>query len=150
VHAFTEHPDQWQALKDARVGVDTAVDEVLRWATPAMHFGRVAVRDVALRDQTIRAGDVVTLWNCSANRDEEVFAEPDTYDLGRSPNKHVTFGHGPHFCLGAHLARAEIGALLTALREHVDHIELAAPVRPVYSNFLRGISELPVTMTPAG
>ncbi len=146
VHAFAEHPDQWRALKQGDVEVRSAVEEVLRWTTPAMHFGRVARRDVTIRDRTIRAGDVVTLWMCSANRDEEVFADPYTYDLGRTPNKHLSFGLGPHFCIGAYLARVEINALLTSLRTLVDTIEVSGPVHRTRSNLLSGISRLPVTM----
>jgi cytochrome P450 len=150
VHAFTEHPDQWLALKRGDAGMRTAVEEVLRWATPAMHFGRVALREVQLHDRLIEKGDIVTLWNCSANRDDTVFADPAVFDLNRDPNRHLTFGHGPHFCLGAYLARVEISALLTSLVEFVDRIKLAGPVGRVHSNFLSGISHLPVTVRPAG
>jgi cytochrome P450 len=149
VHALAERPDQWLRLKRGDAGMRTAVEEVLRWATPAMHFGRVALRDVPLHDQLIGEGDIVTLWNCSANRDEAVFADPTVFDLNRDPNRHVTFGHGPHFCLGAYLARVEISALLASLVEFVDRIELAGSVRRVHSNFLNGISHLPVSVVPS-
>jgi len=149
VHALIEHPDQWQFLKSGGVALDTAAEEVLRWTTPAMHFGRVARQDVQVRDQVVRAGAVVTLWNCSANRDEEVFAAADVFDLGRTPNKHLTFGFGPHFCLGAYLGRAEIHALLDALRSQVGYIEAAGEVRRTRSNLLSGFSRLPVVMTRA-
>jgi cytochrome P450 len=119
----------------------------LRWATPAMHFGRVAKVDVDLHGKRIRAGDVVTLWNSSANRDEEVFHAPETFDLYREPNRHVTFGYGPHFCLGAYLARAELSALLAALGELVAAVEPAGEAHRVYSNFLSGFSHLPVRVT---
>jgi cytochrome P450 len=149
VHALARHPDQWRALKSGEAGLDTAVEEVLRWTTPALHFGRVATRDVVVRDQPIKAGDIVTLWNCSANRDEEMFEAPETFDLQRTPNKHVAFGFGPHFCLGAHLARVEINALLHSLCSRVDSIELAGPVGRIRSNLLGGINRLPVTLMPA-
>jgi cytochrome P450 len=148
VHALTQHPDQWTALRSGDVAMETAIEEVLRWATPAMHFGRVALEDVVLHDTTIAKGDIVTLWNCSANRDERVFTEPGAFDLARTPNKHVTFGFGPHFCLGAYLARAELGALLSALREFAADIELAGPGTKVRSNFLSGFNSLPVAVTP--
>jgi cytochrome P450 len=149
VHALIEHPDQWQSLKSGRAALDTAVEEVLRWTTPAMHFGRMARQNLQVRDQAVQAGDVVTLWNCSANRDEEVFAAPDMFDLGRAPNKHLTFGFGPHFCLGAYLGRAEIHSLLEALRSQVGHIEAAGEARRTRSNLLSGFSRLPVVLTPA-
>ncbi|TVT27973.1 cytochrome P450 [Amycolatopsis rhizosphaerae] len=149
VHAFTEFPEQWRALKRGDAGVKAAVEEVLRWSTPAMHFGRTARQDVTLYDRVIKKGDLVTLWNSSANRDEEIFADPYVFDVGRSPNKHVTFGHGPHFCLGSYLARVELEALLTALITFVDGVELAGPVGRVHSNFLSGISRLPVKTTPS-
>lgn len=149
VHSFIEHPDQWRAVKSGRFGLDSAVEEVLRWTTPAMHFGRVARQDVKVRDELIRAGDVVTLWNTSANRDEEVFDEPETYDLARTPNKHLAFGYGPHFCLGAYLGRSEIGSLLEVLRDRVERIEPTGPVQRTHSNLLSGICRLPVRLTPS-
>jgi cytochrome P450 len=148
IHALSTHPDQWSALKRGEVTTDTAVEEVARWATPAMHFGRVAREDVEIRGTRITKGEIVTLWNCSANRDEDVFADPYVYDLGRTPNRHLTFGYGPHFCVGAYLARAELAALLSSVRDLVDSIQVTGPVRRVHSNFLSGISHLPVTMTP--
>ncbi|WP_432587790.1 cytochrome P450 [Streptomyces sp. HD1123-B1] len=143
------HPAQWRRLRDGEVSVDSAVEEVLRWVTPAMHFGRRAVVDTEVGGQRIGAGDIVTLWNTSANYDEEVFTAPEVFDLGRTPNKHVSFGYGPHFCLGAYLGRAEIHAMLTALRSFVAAAELTGPGRPIHSNFLHGYSSLPVALTPA-
>ncbi|MFL0025092.1 cytochrome P450 [Streptomyces sp. NBUL23] len=149
VHELMEHPDQWRRLVAGEVSVDSAVEEVLRWVTPAMHFGRRALTDVEIGGRTIRAGDVVTLWNSSANYDETVFDRPEEFDLARTPNKHVSFGYGPHFCLGAYLGRGEIHALLTALRTHVAAMEPTAPARPIHSNFLHGYSSLPVSLRPA-
>ncbi|MFI1761461.1 cytochrome P450 [Streptomyces sp. NPDC020800] len=149
VLGFIEHPGQWRAFKAGEVGVDSATEEVLRWTTPAMHFGRRALVDVEIGDRTVPAGDVVTLWNSSANFDESVFADPGRYDLGRTPNKHVTFGFGPHFCLGAFLGREELKALLAALRDMVAEVESRGPARRVYSNFLYGYSSLPVAFTAA-
>ncbi|MFF8827753.1 cytochrome P450 [Streptomyces sp. NPDC015131] len=150
--AFSEHPGQWRRLKDGDVGADTATEEVLRWTTPAMHFGRRALTDVPLRDQVIRAGDVVTLWNSSANFDEDAFDDPYRFDIGRTPNKHVAFGHGPHFCLGAFLGRVHVNAMVDALRTAVRDIELLGPPQRLYSNFVHGYSGLPVRLTaePAG
>lgn len=146
--AFAAYPQQWRALKDGTVTIDSAVEEVLRWTTPAMHFGRRALVDVPLRDQVIKAGDVVTLWNSSANFDEDVFDGPETFDLARKPNRHLAFGHGPHFCLGAFLGRAHQSAVLEALRDQVAEIQIAGPPQRLYSNFVYGYSSLPVTFVP--
>lgn len=148
VKALAENPDQWQALRSGAVAIESAVEEVLRWATPAMHFARTASRDLAIGDEQIRRGDIVSLWNISANNDEEVFHSPRTFDLSRSPNRHVAFGHGPHFCLGATLGRAELRALLAALVKVVDMIELRGTSTRICSNFLYGHSSLPVSFRP--
>ncbi|GGU09305.1 cytochrome P450 [Streptomyces violascens] len=148
--AFSEHPEQWRRLKDGEVGADSATEEVMRWTTPAMHFGRRALVDVPVRDQVIKAGDVVTLWNSSANFDEDVFTDPGTFDIARTPNKHVAFGHGPHFCLGAFLGRVHVNAMVEALRTRVARIELDGPPQRLYSNFVYGYSGLPVTLTAEG
>jgi len=149
MHELIEHPEQWRRLKSGEVSVDSAVEEVLRWVSPAMHFGRRALEDVEIGGRTLRAGDVATLWNSSANYDEAVFDDPGTFDLGRTPNKHVSFGYGPHFCLGAYLGRAEISAMLTALSTHVAEASPNGPAKPIHSNFLHGYSSLPVTLRPA-
>jgi cytochrome P450 len=128
--------------------VASAVEEILRWTTPSLHFGRRATEDVIMDDLQISAGDAVTLWNVSANRDETVFADPDVFDLARTPNKHLTFGYGPHFCLGAFLARAEITAVVEGLRDLVAEIRPAGEALPIFSNFLAGYRSLPVTLIP--
>lgn len=147
---FTQYPDQWRALKEGRIPVATAVEELLRWNTPAVHLGRTAQADVIMHGRRIRKGDLVTVWNVSANMDEEVFTDPETFNLARTPNKHLAFGHGPHFCLGAFLGRAEVTAVVNALLRTVDTIELCGPPVPLYSTFLRGYSSLPVAFTPSG
>jgi cytochrome P450 len=149
VRAFIDHPGQWTALKSGAVPIQGAVEEVLRWTTPTMHFGRTATTDIEIGGRLIRAGDPVTLWGASANRDEEAFPEPDRFDLARSPNKHLAFGYGPHFCLGAYLGRIEITAMLEGFRALVGGIAEAGPARRIYSNFLSGMSSLPVTLTRA-
>lgn len=145
--AFSENPEEWRRLKDGEVTVESATEEVLRWTTPAMHFGRRALVDVPVRDQVIRAGDVITLWNSSANFDEDVFDDPYRFDIGRTPNKHVAFGHGPHFCLGAFLGRVHVNAMVDALRTMVSGIRLQGPPQRLYSNFVHGYSGLPVALT---
>ncbi|WP_433273351.1 cytochrome P450 [Actinosynnema sp. CS-041913] len=146
--ALAQHPEQWRRLKSGEVGVDTATEEVLRWTTPAMHFGRRAVEDVELGGRTIRADDVVTMWNSSANFDEEVFPDPTRFDLARTPNRHIAFGFGPHFCLGAFLGRAHVGAVLEGLRDLVSEIRVPGPGTRLYSNFVYGYSSLPVRLVP--
>ncbi|MFJ2767112.1 cytochrome P450 [Streptomyces sp. NPDC087300] len=150
VAAFVDHPEQWHAYREGKVATETAVEEVLRWTTPTLHAGRTAAVDIELHGRTIRAGDVVTLWNASANRDEAAFHDPDRFLLSRAPNPHLTFAHGPHFCLGAFLARAEIGAVLRDLRELVGSIGAAGPPRRIYSNFLTGFGSLPMMWEPPG
>ncbi|MEV6001717.1 cytochrome P450 [Streptomyces griseomycini] len=148
LHALMERPDQWRALKSGAVGTASAVEEVLRWTTPALHSGRTAAQDVLLGDRFVEEGDIVTAWMASANRDERVFDRPDDFDLSRSPNKHLSFAYGPHFCLGAFLARAELSALLESLRDLVAGAEPAGEPAHVYSNFLSGLSALPVALRP--
>lgn len=147
--ALLDHPDQWQALKRGDAGIDTAVEEILRWTTPALHSGRTATTDTEVGGRAVREGEIVTVWNASANRDERVFDTPGELRLDRTPNKHVTFAYGPHFCLGAYLARAEIGAVLTGLRDLVAELEQTGPAKPVYSNFLSGLSALPLALKAA-
>ncbi|MET9554801.1 cytochrome P450 [Streptomyces sp. NPDC006645] len=150
--ALAENPEQWRRVKAGEVTSESATEEVLRWATPAMHFGRRALTDVPLRDRVIKAGDVVTLWNTSANFDEEVFADAHRFDVGRSPNKHVVFGHGPHFCLGAFLGRVHVQAMVEAVRDMAAEVALRGPAVRLYSNFIHGYSGLPVALraAPAG
>lgn len=149
VSGFVEHSDQWARLKSGAVSLESAAEEVLRWVTPTMHFGRRALTDVVIGGELIEEGDVVTLWNSSANLDESVFHEPDRFDLARTPNKHVAFGYGPHFCLGAFLGRSELRVVLDVLRRSVDRIELRGTPAPIYSNFLHGLATLPVSLRPA-
>ncbi|MGI5348303.1 cytochrome P450 [Streptomyces sp. CA-250714] len=148
VLAFSRNEERWRALQSGEVKVASAVEEVLRWATPAMHFARTATRDLELGGKRVRAGDIVSLWNTSANNDETVFEAPHTFDPARHPNRHISFGHGPHYCVGAYLGRAELRGLLEALVAHVRDLEPAGePVR-IYSNFLFGYSSLPMRFTP--
>jgi cholest-4-en-3-one 26-monooxygenase len=143
--AFFEQPEQWSRLVDDRSLLDTAVDEVLRWSTPILHFRRTATTDVELHGQTVRRGDKLLLWYASSNFDEEVFADPLAFDVGRSPNEHVTFGAGgPHFCLGAHLARLEIRVMLEELTTRLPGLRLDGPVERLASNWTNGIKRMPV------
>ncbi|MFE7116590.1 cytochrome P450 [Streptomyces sp. NPDC057654] len=144
VRALADHPGQWRDLREGRVACETAAEELLRWATPAMHFARTAAQDLVIRGQHIERGDIVTLWNVSANNDETVFDAPRTLNLSRTPNRHLAFGYGPHFCLGAFLGRAALHALLRAMIEHLEAVELDGPPVRIFSNFLFGYQSLPV------
>ncbi len=144
--ALMEHPDQMRTLQDEPSLIGPAVDEILRWATPVLHFRRTAARDTELRGQAIREGDKVVTWYISANRDEEKFEEPYRFDVTRAgAGEHVTFGPGgPHFCLGAHLAKLETRILLQELLPRLRSIELTGPVVRMRSNFVNGIKHMPV------
>jgi cytochrome P450 len=124
--------------------LDGAVEEIVRWTTPVIQFARTATRDYVLRGQTIRAGQSACLFYPSANRDEEVFADPFVFRIDRDPNLHISFGMGEHVCLGAHLARLELRHAFAQLRERLEHCELAGPVERVRSSFVGGIKRAPM------
>jgi cytochrome P450 len=148
--ALIEHPDELERLRSDPALFRPASEEILRWATPVHHFRRTATADVELRGKAIREGDKVATWFTSGNRDEEVFEEPDRFDVGRDPNLHMTFGPGGvHFCLGAHLARLEVQIAFEELLPRVREVELAGPVERLRSNFFNGIKRMPVVITPA-
>jgi cytochrome P450 len=150
VLAFCEHPEQWQRLRADPGLLPAAADEVLRWTCPTHFMRRTATADTTLGGARIRAGDKVVLWYVSGNRDEAEFTDPDVFDVGRSPNRHLSFGRGgPHLCLGAHLARLEVRVVLGALARRVAGFELAGPPRRIRSNFTNGLRELPVRIRPA-
>jgi cholest-4-en-3-one 26-monooxygenase len=149
MHALIENPDQRQRLIDDPELMPTAVEEILRWASPVMHFRRTALEDTEIRGTPIKAGDKIVIWYMSANRDEDVFENPDAFDVGRTPNEHIAFGGGgPHFCLGANLARVEIKVLFEEVLKRLPDMELAGPVRRLRSNFINGVKEMPVRYTP--
>jgi cholest-4-en-3-one 26-monooxygenase len=140
-----EHPDQRAKLVADRSLLPGAIDEMLRYASPVMYMRRTAPEDFELRGQTIRAGDKMALWYISANRDEDVFDDPNTFDITRSPNEYVAFGGGgPHFCLGANLAKLEIRVMFEELLDRLPDIELAGDVQRLRSNFINGIKHMPV------
>jgi cytochrome P450 len=147
--ALIENPDQRQRLIDDPSLMTTAVDEIVRWTSPVMHFERVATKDTEIRGQKIKAGEEVCLWYPSANRDEEKFVAGDRFDVGRSPNEHIAFGKGEHFCLGANLARLEIRVIFEELMKRIPDMQLAGPPDKLRSNFLNGIKRMPVTFTPS-
>jgi cytochrome P450 len=145
VQAFCEYPDQWDRLRADPELSGPAADEILRWSCPTHFMRRTATADTELGGARIRAGDKVVLWYVSGNRDESEFPDPDVFDVGRTPNRHLSFGRGgPHLCLGAHLARLEVRVVLAALARRVARFELAGPPRRIRSNFTNGLRELPI------
>jgi cytochrome P450 len=143
--ALLQNPDQMRkAREQPAVWDSTGADEVVRWVTPIRHMMRTATVDYELGGQTIRAGDGLCLFYLSANRDEEVFADPFRFDLERASGRHLAFGIGNHFCLGRLLALTEIRALFKQLLARLEHIELAGEARPAQSNFIGGLKNLPV------
>ncbi len=144
--ALLDHPDQLALLRADRSLVPGAVEEILRWANPLHYFRRTATADTEIRGVPIAAGDKVAMYYTSANRDEDVFADPDRFDIRRDPNPHVSFGIGQHFCLGVHLARVEGRVFFDELLTAFPSIELAGePVR-VRSNLNNGLKRLPVRL----
>ncbi|MEV0005260.1 cytochrome P450 [Micromonospora sp. NPDC050980] len=149
VQALLAHPAQRDRLIAEADLTGPAVEELLRWVTPIMQFRRTATRDTVLDGARIAAGDKVVVFYSSANRDPEAFAEADRLDLGRDPNPHLAFGIGPHFCLGAHLARLEMAAFLTAIRPHLAGLRLTGPVRRMRTNFMNAITAMPARFDTA-
>lgn len=145
--ALLEHPEAQRVLRAEPGRFATAVDEMLRWWTPVMVFRRTATRDVLLAETTVAAGDKVVVSFTAANRDPEVFARPDAFDIDRMPNNHLAFGHGPHFCLGAHLARTQMRALFGELLGRTSWIEATGEPSFLRSNFQRGVKRLPIRWT---
>jgi cytochrome P450 len=147
VAALLAHPDQLDALRRDPGLLPTAIEEVLRWTTPSPSKRRTATTATELAGHTIEPGDKVLVWEGSANRDERVFADSMSFDVGRDPNPHVGFGHGIHFCLGANLAKLEIRVLYEELLPAFASIEQAGPVEWTRSNRHTGIRHLPVEVT---
>ena len=149
--AFTENPDQWERWRADPDGLaTTAVEEVVRWASPVAHFRRTVTRDgVRLGDHEFSEGEKVVLWYGSANRDAAVFDDPFRFDVGRTPNEHVAFGGpGPHFCLGAHLARREVSVMFRELLRRLPDLHATAEPDLLLSSFINGIKHLPAAFTP--
>jgi len=147
MHALIDHPDQFRMLVENPALVPSATEEILRWASPVMYFRRNVTRDTEVGGQQMKAGDKVGIWYISANRDESIFENPFTFDIKRTPNEHVAFGGGgPHFCLGANLARMEMNIMFDELVRRVDAVEIIGEVKRLRSNFINGIKHLPVRL----
>ncbi|GAA2749669.1 cytochrome P450 [Kitasatospora cinereorecta] len=144
LYTLLGHPEQYRLLRERPELTASAVEEMLRYWPPVVDFRRTAARDTELGGTAIRRGDKVVVYHASANRDETVFADPDAFDIARTPNDHVSFGYGPHFCLGAQLARVQMRALLRRVVTELPELRLdGAPVRLV-SNFQNGLKHLPI------
>lgn len=142
--ALMENPGEWRKLRANPALVDSAVEEIVRWTTPVIQFCRTPIRDVEIRGTKIRAGENLCLFYPSANRDEEVFEDPFAFRVDRTPNRHLAFGIGEHFCLGANLARLELRVVFRHLVQRLEHVEPAGPVERLHSSFLGGIKRMPI------
>jgi cholest-4-en-3-one 26-monooxygenase len=150
MNAFFDHPEQWERLVGDRSLVKGAVEEMLRFVTPVMNFRRGVATDTELRGVPIKKGDKIVFFHVSANRDEDVFSDPDRFDVTRDPNPHVAFGGGgPHFCLGANLARMEIRVMFEHLLDRLPDIRADGPAERLQSRFINGVKHLPVAYQPS-
>ncbi len=140
--ALAGHPDAYRALRTGAVGAATSVEELLRRHPPVLSFRRTAAYDTELAGRPVRAGDKVVVFHGAANHDERVFADPHRLDLGRDPNPHVSFGDGPHVCLGAHLARLQLRVLYEETCALVPVLDVAGPPRRLVSNFIHGLKSV--------
>ncbi len=151
MNAFLENPDQYQRLVDNPDLIDSAIEEILRWASPVMYFRRNVTADLDYKGHQLKEGDKVSIWYVSANRDEDVFEDPFRFDIGRQPNDHIAFGGGgPHHCLGANLARMELKLFFEELAKRVPRVDALGEPARLRSNFIGGIKHLPVSFESAG
>lgn len=142
--ALIENPGEHEKVRRDPSLLKPLVEEILRWTSPVIHFCRTPNRDVEIRGQTIRAGERMVLFYPSANRDEDVFESPNEFRADRRPNRHVAFGIGEHFCLGAHVARLELEVIFRHLVQRLDHVELAGPLERLHSSVVGGIKHMPI------
>ncbi len=147
--ALFENPEQWARLTKDQTLVGGAIEEILRWVTPVNYFRRTATKDTQIRGKSIKENDKVCMYYSSANRDEDVFGQSSmTFDISRSPNEHLAFGGGQHFCLGASLAKLEMRLLFEEIARRLPDLQLAGKPRRLRSNFINGVKEIPVRFTP--
>lgn len=142
--AGLENPDQFEVLKQDPSLAKRAVDEIVRWSSPVNHIKRHVLEDTEIRGQKVCAGDYLGLFYASANRDREVFEDPFRFDITRHPNRHLGFGTDEHLCLGAHLARASIRALVKEMGERIERLEYAGDTSQIHASFVVGLKTLPV------
>jgi len=148
MHALMTNPQERARLAADPALMTTAIEEILRWTSPITHIMRTATRDAELKGRQIHTDDRVVIWNASANRDEEVFAEPFRFDITRQPNDHIAFGYGEHFCIGASLARLELRVMIDELIRRLPDMQPAGSMERLRSNLVAGIKHLPVRFTP--
>jgi cytochrome P450 len=142
--ALMQNPGELAKLRANPDLLPSAIDEMIRWVTPVKNFFRTATEDVEFRGKKIRKGDNLLMCYWSANRDEDVFDDPFSFKIDRSPNKHIAFGYGAHVCLGQHLAKMEIRSLYKELLSRLDTVELAGDPAWVEANFVSGLKRLPI------
>jgi cholest-4-en-3-one 26-monooxygenase len=142
--ALINNRDQWERLKGDPALAASAVEEILRWTSPVIQFARQATADTELNGQKITEGSMLSLFYPSANRDEDVFEEPSRFNIGRSPNHHIAFGIGEHYCLGANLARLELQIMFRQLAQRLERVEQTGPVARMRSSFVGGIKHMPI------
>ena len=148
LHALCQNPDQKAKLLNDMTLMDSAVEEICRWTSPLHHMSRYVMSDVELGGKQIKQGERVLMWYLSANRDEAMFNDPYTFDIARTPNEHLAFGIGEHFCLGAGFARKELRVMFEELFRRFPDIEMTGPPERLRSNFINGIKHMPVRFTP--
>jgi len=147
--ALMEQPGEWERLRADPKLVGTGIEEFVRWTSTASYVQRHVTRPVVIRDVELAENDTVTLWTASANRDEDQFREPNRFDLGRTPNRHVGFASGPHHCIGAAMGRSALSALLLGLRERPGRLVPAGDTVRLRSNFMLEYKSVPVEVTAA-
>jgi cytochrome P450 len=143
-----QHPEQHAKLLADPSLLNSAIEEMLRWVTPVIHFARTCTADTEIRGQKIKAGERIVMFYPSANRDEEIFPDPFTFDIARTPNDHLAFGMGEHFCLGSNLARLEMQVVFEELLRRLPDMEQAGDIHRLRSNLISGIKHMPVKYTP--
>lgn len=147
--ALIENPDQRQLLLDKPELIPSAVEEVLRWVSAVAYMRRTATQDVEIRGQKIAEGDKIVMWYGAANRDEEVFENPNKFDVARNPNDHLAFGYGQHRCLGVRLAQLQLRVMFSELLPRIPDMEFNGEIKRLRSNFINGIKHMPVKYTPS-
>ncbi len=146
LEALLAHPDQFARLRAQPELLDSAIEEMLRWTTPVRHFMRTAICDMEINGQSIQSGEALALFFHSGNRDEAVFEQADRFMIDRKSNPHIAFGRGPHICMGLHLARMEMRALLSELLRRTEQIVPAGRPRRIQSAFMGGVGSLPIRL----